>query len=71
MTEEDLRRFTEMDDSDIMFGLKNWQNHSDFVLSHLCKSITQRHFPKNIISEKAFDEEIVKKIIQKLMSSMV
>lgn len=65
MTEEDLRRFTEMDDSDIMFGLKNWQNHSDFVLSHLCKSITQRHFPKNIISEKAFDEEIVKKIIQK------
>ena len=22
MTEEDLRRFTEMDDSDIMFGLK-------------------------------------------------
>nr|QIQ10517.1 hypothetical protein NOHGKDMN_00050 [uncultured bacterium] len=34
-------------------------------MSHLCKSITQRHFPKNIISEKAFDKETVDKIIQK------
>ncbi len=65
MTEEDLKRFTEMDDSDIMFGLKNWQYHSDFVLSRLCKSVTQRHFPKNIISEKAFGKELVENIIQK------
>nr|QIQ10516.1 hypothetical protein NOHGKDMN_00049 [uncultured bacterium] len=32
MTEEDLRRFTEMDDSDIMFGLKNWQNQFGFCI---------------------------------------
>ncbi|NAW50178.1 HD domain-containing protein [Elizabethkingia argentiflava] len=65
MTLEDLQRFTELDDSDIMFGLKSWQGHSDFILSYLCKAITQRHFPKNIISERPFGEELVDKIIQK------
>jgi len=65
MTTEDLRRFTEMDDSDIMFEMKNWQYNSDFVLSHMCKSIIQRQFPKNITSRKPFDEKIKEKIIHK------
>jgi len=66
MTAEDLRRFTELDDSDIMFGMKNWQYSSDFILSCMCKSIIQRKFPNNIISEKPFNEKVKKKIIRKV-----
>jgi len=63
MTAEDLRRFIELDDSDIMFGMKNWQYSSDFVLSHMCKSVIQRKFPNNITSEKSFDKNIKEKVI--------
>jgi len=66
MTVEDLYRFTEMDDSDIMFGMKNWQYSSDFVLSSMCKSIIRRQFPMNITSEKPFDEDIKEKVVHKI-----
>ena len=65
MTDEDLKRFTEMDDSDIMFGLKNWQNNPDFVLQFLCRAITERNFPKSMISAEPYGPEVVDKIIAK------
>lgn len=37
-----LERFTQMDDMDIMSGIKVWTSHSDFVLSTLCKRLMQR-----------------------------
>ncbi|QCX52294.1 HD domain-containing protein [Elizabethkingia sp. JS20170427COW] len=60
----DLHRFTQLDDSDIMFGLKSWSQHSDKILSHLCQSITERNFPKSIIYSKEINPGIVQEIIK-------
>jgi len=36
-TEEDIARFMELDDTDVLQAIKSWKNHDDFVLSYLCK----------------------------------
>jgi len=64
MTAEDLHRFTQLDDSDVMFSLKSWENHSDFILKYLCQSIMKRNFPKSIISIQKFGEGKVAELTQ-------
>ncbi|WP_435625596.1 HD domain-containing protein [Flagellimonas sp.] len=44
-TLETLNRFTQLDDIDVLSALKNWQSHSDFVLSSLCKMLLNRKLP--------------------------
>lgn len=58
-SEEDVRRFTELDDNDIIQAMKFWACHDDFVLSHLCQWVIERRFPKTIISSKPFTDEFV------------
>ena len=62
-TDEDIKRFTELDDNDILQAIKLWENENDFVLSYLCKTIVRRKFPKIISSPKQFEKgEILQKI---------
>lgn len=51
-----INQFIALDDYDIWNALKSWQNHDDFVLSELSKSIILRKLPKIEISESKFDE---------------
>jgi hypothetical protein len=51
---ETLIRFSELDDFDITASIKMWQNHSDRVLSSLCKSLINRNLYKIDIRKKAF-----------------
>ncbi|MCK5443467.1 MAG: HD domain-containing protein [Maribacter sp.] len=37
-----LDTFSKLDDIDILAAIKNWQDHDDFVLSHLCQMIVNR-----------------------------
>ncbi|WP_426474882.1 HD domain-containing protein [Chryseobacterium balustinum] len=55
-TNEDVERFTQLDDNDVVQAMKLWQNSEDFVLSYWCKCVIQRNFPKTIISSHPFDE---------------
>lgn len=64
-TKEDIQRFTELDDNDVIQAMKLWQKNDDFVLSYLCRSIIQRKLPKSIISSKPFSREIVEEKISK------
>lgn len=57
---EDIRRFTELDDNDVIQAIKFWQHCDDFVLSYLCKCIIKRKFPKTISSSKPFSEEMIR-----------
>lgn len=66
MTDEDLHRFTELDNSDVMFGLKVWENHPDFILSTLCRAITKRHFPKSIMATQAFGKAKIDELVQRV-----
>ena len=64
-TEEDIQRFTELDDNDVIQAIKFWSKNEDVVLSYFCKCIIQRKFPKTIISSKPFDKEFINDKIQK------
>ena len=58
-TEEDIQRFTELDDNDVIQAIKFWTKNQDVVLSYLCKCVIERKFPKTLISSKPFDSEFI------------
>lgn len=64
-TEEDILRFTELDDNDLIMAMKNWQYSNDFILSYFCKSVIERRLSKTIISSNPFSEEFLADKIQK------
>jgi uncharacterized protein len=58
-TPDVLRKFSYLDDFDIIGAIKAWQFHDDFVLSELSKMIINRDLPKiRLQSEKASREEV-------------
>lgn len=64
-SEEDIRRFTELDDNDLIQAMKFWTNNEDFLLSYLCECVIQRNFPKTMISSKPFDPDFIKEKVRK------
>lgn len=64
-TEEDIQRFTELDDNDVIQAIKFWSKNEDVVLSYLCKCVIERKFPKTLISSKPFDPEFITDKINK------
>ena len=42
MNTEALNKFCQLDDHDIMFAIKKWSSHPDYILSTLCSSLLQR-----------------------------
>lgn len=64
-TDEDIQRFTELDDTDVIQAMKSWTRNEDFILSYLCKCVIERNFLKTKISSKPFDDEFIKEKIEK------
>jgi HD superfamily phosphohydrolase len=62
---EDIERFTELDDYDVLLSIKMWTKNPDFLLSYYCKCIINRNFPKTIISSKPFSEKLIAQKIEK------
>jgi HD superfamily phosphohydrolase len=62
-TQEDIRRFTELDDTDVLQAIKLWCKSEDFVLSYLCRTIIERKFPKIISLSKPFSQDFIKEKI--------
>ena len=58
-TDEDIQRFTELDDNDVIQAIKFWTKSDDVVLSYLCKCVIQRKFPKTLMSSKPFDQAFI------------
>jgi HD superfamily phosphohydrolase len=52
---EILAIFAKLDDYDIVAAMKDWQNHHDFVLSHLCEMILNRDLLKIKLKNKAIN----------------
>ncbi len=55
-----LDKFTFLDDIDVMSAMKNWQHHTDFVLSSLCKMILNRTLLSVKIKNSPISEEKLK-----------
>lgn len=64
-TDEDVERFTQLDDNDVIQAMKLWQKSDDFVLSYWCKCVIERNLPKTIISSHAFDRKLIEEKIKK------
>ena len=54
-----LRRFTQLDDTDIMCTLKNWCNHFDPVLERLSRGLVDRKLLKIKFQSEPFDPILV------------
>lgn len=65
----DLKRFLSLDDTDITISIKQWQSHSDFILSTLSKGIINRNLYKTEVYnqplEKAYIEELKEQYMAK------
>jgi len=62
-----IRIFSQLDDFDIMTSIKIWTNHSDKILSFLCKSlINRRLFKIEIQKENEFEKIKTDEIKQKM-----
>ena len=65
-TAEDIQRFTDLDDNDLIQAMKFWTKNEDFILSYLCKCVIKRDFPKTIISSQPFDSAFINDKIDKI-----
>jgi len=64
--------YTQLDDSDILFHLKKWTQHPDFVLSYLSEMIIDRkHLNKLEISKNKIDKEDFKKIQKNILQHLM
>ena len=54
-----LDKFLELDDFDVMSGIKDWTTHSDIILSQLSLRITERNLLKIRIQADPFPPETV------------
>jgi len=60
-----LDYFAGLDDNDILVSIKQWQKHSDFILSFLSKSIINRDLLKIKIQNNKISENLIDEIKQK------
>ncbi|MCG8235813.1 HD domain-containing protein [Tenacibaculum finnmarkense] len=68
-TKETLDIFAELDDYDVMWAIKEWVHHSDFVLSCLSKMIIRRNLLKIEIQKEPFDDDYLAKIHKKVLEN--
>ena len=61
-----IEQFVQLDDYDIYFCLKKWQNNSDKILSLLSKNLLNRNINKIIIETKKIDSEKIINIKNKV-----
>lgn len=54
-----LDTFAQLDDNDIMFNIKIWQNNADFILSVLSKNLINRQLFHVEIQDESFSDEII------------
>jgi uncharacterized protein len=54
-----VKRFAKLDDYDIIASLKQWQSHSDFILSYLSSSILNRQLLKLELKNSPFEPYLI------------
>ena len=57
-----LNKFAQLDDIDLLSAIKQWQDHQDFVLSHLCRMVINRTLLKIKLKKKPIGIDFVQKL---------
>lgn len=65
--EDVIKVFSELDDFDIISAMKDWQHHSDFVLSNLCEMIINRRLLKIKVKSGKIQKKSLAKKLEKVM----
>ncbi len=68
-TKEVLDRFALLDDVDVLWAMKEWQFHDDFVLSKLSKMLLHRDLPKVKVQNTVFESEKLDVLYGKVASA--
>lgn len=66
-SDEALENFALLDDSDLVCAIKVWANHSDKILSTLCKGFTDRRLFKVEINQNTIDAKRVRQLQKQYM----
>jgi hypothetical protein len=61
-----LELFASLDDNDIIASIKEWQDHTDMILSYLSKCIINRRLFKIKISKKPIAEHKIQELKEKI-----
>ena len=67
---EPLAMFAELDDTDVMFAIKDWSSHPDPILGPLCASLMDRKLFRVVISPKPFKTEKLEQIRQRISDKL-
>nr|WP_262918650.1 HD domain-containing protein [Flavobacterium sp. HXWNR70] len=59
-----LDKFAQLDDTDVLGAIKNWQFHKDYTLSELSRMIINRDLLKIKMSDEKFSVEEVSKLVE-------
>jgi len=65
-----LDTFASLDDTDIVAGIKVWQNEKDKVLSDLCSRMINRNLFRIVIQSEPFQEDTISKYKQAIVSQL-
>ena len=63
-----LKTFINLDDNDILFCIKMWQQEQDRVLSMLSERLCKRHLFKIEVAESPFDSDYIKSVSEKIQN---
>lgn len=61
LSKHGLELFTQLDDSDVLSAIKEWQYHEDIILSKLSQAIVERKLPKSELKLTKISDEKIKK----------
>ncbi len=62
VSEELLTQFVRLDDEDILYALKQWQFHDDYVLARLCRGLLHRKLLKTKLQNTPFAAEEIENL---------
>ena len=61
-----LDKFCQLDDYDVMTAVKVWRDDSDYVLSELCRRLTDRHLFRIEMQDSPFDPNYIENLRNKI-----
>ncbi len=56
---DNIVKFTNLDDYDVLYSIKTWAHEKDIVLKTLCHSLLNRKLPKVIIQKEKFEQSYI------------
>ena len=68
LSKHGLELFAQLDDSDVLSAIKEWQFHEDVILSKLAQAIVERKLPKSEVLIKKIDDFKIEKEKERIKS---